>query len=207
MLSLYIIKQRIVFKWYRFKTIFWYKGFFNSIGKHCIILNPTLITPESVILGNNVFIGWRARIEGVKQYQSKFFDPKIILNDGVSIQQNLHLTCASSIEIGKNTAIAANVSITDINHPYHDINIPIEQQDITTIPVYIGEDCKIYNNAVIMQGTKIGKHCTIGANSVVSGEFEDFCVIVGAPAKIIKRYSFEKNAWLKTHDNGNFIEI
>lgn len=192
-------------KWHRLKTIFWYKFFFKKIGKHCLIMNPTFITPESIILGNNVFIGWRARIEGVKQYQSEKFNPKIILNRGVSIQQNIHLTCAELVEIGENTAIAANVTITDIHHPYDDINLPIENQNIKTNPVFIGEDCKIYNNSVIMQGTKIGKHCTIGANSVVSGQFGDYCVIVGAPAKIIKRYSFEKNAWLKTNAKGEFI--
>jgi acetyltransferase-like isoleucine patch superfamily enzyme len=177
------------------------------MGKQCVILKPTLITPDAIIMGNNVSVGWRARIEGVKKYQSEYFAPKIILNDGVSIQQNLHLTCANSVEIGKNTAIASNVSITDIHHPYDDINLPIEQQNITTKPVFIGDDCKIYNNAVIMQGTEIGKHCTVGANSIVSGKFEDYSVIVGAPAKIIKRYSFEKQAWLKTDAKGNFIEI
>ena len=156
-------------------------------------------------MGDHVSIGWRARIEGVKQYQSEKFSPKIILNDGVTIQQNIHLTCAESVEIGKNTAIAANVSITDIHHPYDDIHIPIEHQNIKTNPVVIGEDCKIYNNAVIMMGTKIGKHCTIGANSVVSGVFEDYSIIVGAPAKTVKRYSFEKQAWLKTDAKGNFI--
>lgn len=207
MLSLYTIKNKIVFKWYRFKTVLWYKIVFKSLGKHCVIFNPTLLTPETITVGNNVSIGWRARIEGVKQYQNESFSPRIIISDGVSIQQNLHLTCADFIEIGKNTAIAANVSITDIHHPYNDINIPIEQQNLKVKPVTIGENCKIYNNAVIMQGTKIGKHCTIAANSVVSGEFEDYCVIVGAPAKIIKRYSFEKQAWLKTDAKGNFIEI
>lgn len=194
-------------KWHRFKTIFFYSFFFQKIGKHCVLINPFLITPESIVLADNVFIGWRARIEGVKQYQSKKFTPKIILNDGVSIQQNLHLTCAESIEIGKNTAIAANVSITDIHHPYEDISLPIEHQDIKTDPVFIGDDCKIYNNSVILPGTRVGRHCTIGANSVVAGKFEDYCVIVGSPARVIKRYSFEEKAWLRTDAKGNFIEI
>lgn len=206
MSSIYTLLGVICFKWNRFKTIFWYKLFFQKMGKHCVVLKPTLITPESIIMGDCVSIGWRARVEGVKQYQTDEFTPKIILHTGVTIQQNLHLTCAEHVEIGKNTSIAANVSITDIHHPYDDIYLPIEHQNIKTKPVFIGENCKIYNNAVIMQGTKIGKHCTIGANSVVSGFFEDFCVIVGAPAKIIKRYSFEKQAWLKTDAKGNFIE-
>lgn len=206
MYSIYKIIERTAFKWSRLKTILWYKPCFQKMGKYCLLRKPIFLTPNSIIFGDNVYIGFHARIEGILQYQSEKFHPQIVLNDGVSIQQNLHLTCAESVEIGKNTAIAANVSITDIHHPYDDVNLSIEFQNIISKPVYIGEDCKIYNNSVILQGTKIGKHCTIGANSVVSGEFPDYCIIVGAPAKIIKRYSFEKQKWLKTDSEGNFTE-
>jgi acetyltransferase-like isoleucine patch superfamily enzyme len=175
----------------------WYKNIFKKIGEHCVIYPPTVLTPDCIFLGNNVSIGFRARIEGVKTYRDEYFSPRIVLKDGVTIQQNIHLTCANYIEIGANTAIAANVSITDIDHPYTDINIPIEHQKIKTKPVIIGDDCKIYNNSVIVQGTVIGKHCTVGANSVVSGIFPDYCVIAGTPAKIVRRYSFDAEAWLK----------
>jgi len=205
MLLIYNLTLIFNAKWHRLKAVFWYRFLFKKIGSYCVIINPLHITPASIILGDRVSIGNNARIEGVNLYQSEKFEPRIILNDGVTIQQNIHLTCAESVEIGKNTAIAANVSITDIHHPYDDINIPIEHQNIKTKPVSIGDDCKIYNNSVIMQGTTIGKHCTVGANSVVSGTFGDYCVIVGAPAKIIKRYSFEKQAWLKTDAKGEFI--
>ena len=124
----------------------------------------------------------------------------------MTIQQSLHLTCANQIKIGKNTAIGASVTITDIHHPYKDITIPIEQQDIEVGEVMIGENSKIYNNAVILSNTKLGKHTTVGANSVVSGIFPDYCVIVGAPAKIVKRYCFEQQKWRKTDNNGNFID-
>lgn len=207
MQSIYNLILFITRKWNRLKTVAWYSFLFKKMGKYCMIIDPLVITPDCVVVGKNVFIGWRARIEGVKKYQSKEFRPQIVLNDGVSIQQNLHLTCAKLIEIGKNTAIAANVTITDIHHPYKDINIPIEFQDIEILPVSIGENCKIYNNAVIMQGTRLGRHCTVGANSVVSGKFDDYCVIAGSPARVLKRYSFEKQMWLKTDAKGNFIEL
>ncbi|SQA78050.1 putative lipopolysaccharide biosynthesis O-acetyl transferase WbbJ [Capnocytophaga ochracea] len=98
------------------------------------------------------------------------------------------------------------MTITDIYHPYEDIFIPIEQQDIEVSEIFIGENSKIYNNVVILPGTKLGKHTTVGANSVVSGIFLDYCVIVGAPAKIVKRYCFEEQKWKKTDNNGNFID-
>ena len=116
------------------------------------------------------------------------------------MQQNLHMTCASQIVIGKNTAIAANVSITDIIHPYEDINTPIGRQNIITKPVIIAQDCTIYNNAVILPGVHIGKHCTIGANSVVANDIPDYCVAVGAPARVIKRYDEKTQSWEKVEE-------
>jgi acetyltransferase-like isoleucine patch superfamily enzyme len=145
-------------------------------------------------------------VQAVTQYNQRYFSPEIIFEDGVSVQQNLHLTCADQIVIGKNTAIAANVSITDIHHPYDDISIPIESQDIHVSRVRIGKDSKIYNNAVILPGVIIGEHVTIGANSVVITNLPDYCVAVGAPARIVKRYSFEKNQWLSTNPDGSFKE-
>lgn len=169
------------------------------------ILSPISITPKYIKMGKHVLIFYHARINGVSQYNKTKYTPLIELKDGVRIQQNLHLTCADSIVIGENTAIAANVTITDIHHPYTDINLPIEQQDLEVNPVKIGKDCKIYNNAVILPGTVIGDHVTIGANSVVKSVIPDYCVAVGIPASIIKRYDFSVGQWRKTDKKGNFI--
>jgi acetyltransferase-like isoleucine patch superfamily enzyme len=159
-----------------------------------------------MVMGSKIAIWNHARVEGVAVYEGVRFNPEIIINDGVIIQQNLHLTCAKKIEIGKNTAIAANVSITDINHGYEQIDTPPERQPIQAAEVSIGENCKIYNNAVILPGTKLGRHNIVGANSVVKGAFPDYCVIAGAPAKILKRYNPESALWEKTDAKGNFIK-
>ena len=71
--------------------------------------------------------------------------------------------------------------------------------------VQIGEGSWLGENVCVM-GVSIGKHCVVGANSVVTKDFPDYCVIVGAPAKIIKRYCFEQQKWKKTDNNGNFID-
>jgi len=165
---------------------------YSATVKHCLI-----ITPKYISVNKNVFIEKNCRIEAVTSYNDARFHPSIVFEENVSVQQNLHLTCASHIIIGKNTAIASNVTITDIHHPYDDIKTPIEQQDIITKPVKIGEDCKIYNNAVILPGVQIGKHCTIGANSVVTHDIPDYSVAVGVPAKVIKQYNFETKQWEK----------
>ena len=178
---------------------------FNKWHLRSYIKKPLFITPKFISVGNHVYVFSYARIEGVCSYNKTTYHPEIILHDGVSIQQGLHLTCANRIEIGDNTAIAANVTITDIHHPYTDINIPIERQDIEVKEVYIGEDCKIYNGAVILPGVHVGKHVTIGANSVVNIDIPDYSVAAGAPVRIIKRYNPQSQNWEKTDKQGNFI--
>ena len=170
--------------------------FFKKYGKGSRIEKAYFLTPQHIELGKNVLICERARIEGVSEYEQIKFTPKIVIEDNVSIQQNIHLTCANSIIIKKFTAIAANVSITDIIHPYLDIKTPIEKQPIEFKFVEIGENCKIYNNVVILPGVVLGNHCVVGANSVVKeGVYPSFSILVGSPAKIISAYVNKQ--WIK----------
>lgn len=163
----------------------------------CIVRSPLLVTPSCVALHSNVCVGKHARIEGVFEYNGIRFSPVIEFGEGCTVEQGLHLTCAHRVSIGQNTAIAAYVTISDIHHPYEDVNVPIEKQNIKVKEVVIGDDCKIYNGAVITPGVHIGKHVTIGANAVVTSDIPDFCVAVGAPARIIKRYNSITNTWEK----------
>nr|WP_294943015.1 acyltransferase [uncultured Mucilaginibacter sp.] len=175
-------------------------------GKKNILLNPLLISYNYLSTGDKVFIRDGARIEAVPQHLTQRYHPHIIIGDNVSIEQNLHLTCAGKISIGNNTAIAANVTISDIDHPYTDINLPPDLQPFEVNNVIIGNDCKIYNNAVILPGTVLGLHTVVAANSVVIGKrYPDYCVLAGAPARIVKQYSFETNSWetINLHNKGS----
>ena len=154
------------------------------------IVSLKMIKPQYVSLGRYVRIGANARIEGISKWNNTKFQPMISIGEYSAIQQDVHITCAKRIEIGKYTAIAARVTITDID----------------VKEVIIGDECKIYNGAVILPGVHIGKHCVVGANSVVNINVPDYSVAVGMPAKIIKRYDFDKQEWRKTDKNGLFID-
>lgn len=51
---------------------------------------------------------------------------------------------------------------------------------------FIGHDCVIGINAIIMPGVKIGDEVVIGSGSVVTKDIPSNCIAVGNPAKIIK---------------------
>jgi acetyltransferase-like isoleucine patch superfamily enzyme len=48
---------------------------------------------------------------------------------------------------------------------------------------------------VVTPGAIIGEGSVIGANSVVIGQVPPFCLAVGAPAVVKKRFDFSTNQW------------
>ena len=125
------------------------------------------------------------------------FSPKLQIGDYCAFGQQLHMTCANEIVIGNYVTISARVLITDINHSYQEIDVPSLCQKLETKPVAIGDNSWIGMNAVIVPGVKIGKNVVVGASAVVTKDVPDDCVVVGNPAKIIKRYDRTKNIWVK----------
>lgn len=163
--------------------------FCRKIGFPSYFSFPIFFTGmRKVSIGKKVriFPGSRFEVHG---------DGVIEIGDNVGIGQNFHITSAGKLTIGSGTVISGNVFITNINHEYRDFDIPIMEQNILIKETEVGRNCFIGFAAAIQAGTKLGNHCIVGANSVVSGEFPDGCVIVGAPAKVIKRYNKKNNMW------------
>lgn len=119
----------------------------------------------------------------------------IILEDDVSIAQNVHITSGARLVIGEGSLITANVYITSIDHQYQEIGMSIPRQKLICKDTIIGRNCFIGMGVAIQAGTILGEQCIVGANSVVRGHFPDFCVIAGVPAKIIKIYNKDSGEW------------
>ena len=186
--------------------IFWiirglvYKPFFGKFSFPSYIGKPIYINNFK-----KIFIGKRVRIFPNSRIECLSEDAKIIIHDNVSIGHNLHLTAFSTLEISKNCTISSNVLITDNQHTYLEIGDHIMNQKSVIKKTFIGENCFIGTGAVIDAGTILGKQCIVGANAVVSGLYPDYCVIVGAPGRIVKRYDTNTKVWKKTKANSDFI--
>jgi len=99
------------------------------------------------------------------------------------------------ITIGNNVILAQNIVASALNHEYRDVNKPIREQKILFSPIIIEDECWIAANSVITAGVTIGKHSVIGAGSVVTKSIPSYCVAVGNPARVIKKYNFDSNQW------------
>lgn len=121
---------------------------------------------------------------------------KLILDDYVEIGRNSTISARNKVEIKKHVITGPNVFISDSDHKYENIDLPISQQGGESKgEVFIDEGSWIGTNCVIIGNVHIGKHCIIGANTVVTKDIPDYCVAAGVPARIIKRYNFETKEW------------
>lgn len=51
---------------------------------------------------------------------------------------------------------------------------------------YIGKNCVIGVNSIVMPGIKIGDHCIVAAGAVVTKDVPSHCIVAGNPAKVQK---------------------
>lgn len=119
----------------------------------------------------------------------------IEIGDNVGIS-GATIYARKGIYIGENTCIGGNCKILD--NDFHPIDMEdrikllndVHGGDSNLIPsreIYIGKNCFLGCNSIILKGTVLGDGCVVGAGAVVSGKFEDNCVIAGNPAKVIKK--------------------
>ena len=180
----------------KLKKIWWaikslkYQFLFNKFGPFSYIGSCIgLINKGTINVFEKVRIQPGLRIETVNKHSI------IEIHKNTSIGQNFHITSGGNLIIGENVTILGNVFITNIDHDYKQINIPILEQENIISETIIGDNCFIGYGAAIQAGTRLGKQCIVGTNAVVRGTFPDYCVIAGVPAKIIKKYNFESKKW------------
>lgn len=147
--------------------------------------------------GSNILFGNKFRVNSspLSSLIGVYSRVVIVARKGgtIKIGNNVGVTGAiihgSDISIGDNVMIGANTKILD--HDFHSVDYIERRTDAReheiSKPISIGDDVFVGCNSIILKGTKIGNRCMVGAGSVVSGSFEDDCLIAGNPARVVKK--------------------
>ncbi len=107
-----------------------------------------------------------------------------------------------SITIGKYSNVQDNCVV------HSSKNYPVELGDYVTVGhaavlhgCKIEDNCLIGMNATVLNGAKIMKNCIVGAGALVTErkEFEEGSLIIGAPAKAVRKLTDEEIKDIKGH--------
>lgn len=90
-----------------------------------------------------------------------------------------------NIQLEDDVLIASHVSIMNgcRQHGTDRLDIPIREQPGEFVPVSIGTGSWIGEHATV--AANVGKHCIVGAGSLVLQPIPDYAIAVGSPARVI----------------------
>lgn len=175
----------------------------ESFGHNSFIYKPLYVSGTNIHIGDNVYVQYKSWL--ASESLTGNGEALLKIGNGCVIGHFNEIYSTHSIVIENHVLTADRVYISDNIHGYENIEIPILHQPIVQKKeVRIGEGSWL---GVSVIGASIGKHCVIGSNAVVTKDIPDYCVAIGIPARIIKRYNPEVGKWLRTNPDGSFKEI
>ena len=131
----------------------------------------------SLIVGNNVIC---------RNFENFHISGgKLILHDGVFINNSCSFNCMERIEIGNGTMMGEGVRFYDHDHVY--TAEKIEKWQWITAPIRVGRDCWIGSNVTILKGVTIGDNTIIGAGCLVRKDIPSNSVVYNDGNLCVKR--------------------
>ena len=157
--------------------------------------NPHIVTEGMVFLG-----------QGVEVYARPGYGRMVIgrfvhIGDGTSIrchEGNLRIgdkvvfgrydtvNCYLDVEIGATTIVADWAYISDFDHVFDDITVPIKDQGIVKRPVRIGPDVWIGTRVTVLRGAFVGQGSVLAAHAVITKDVPPYSVVAGVPGKVVR---------------------
>lgn len=178
----------------------------KELINHCCIKdNGAVIYPEAKIqnssnIKDNIIIGEQSHILGTLLVWENC--GKIQIGKSTYIGDGSKVYSAKSIKIGDRVQIAHDCNIFDNNihslNPYeryeefmHNVSKRVKKlYPLNEKEVIIEDDAWIGANVSILKGVKIGKGAIVGIGSVVVKDVDDYEIVVGNPARVIKKLNF-----------------
>lgn len=153
----------------------------TRLGENCLLRSHAVIYASStfgdgfscghrVTIRENSIFGANCRVGSLSDIQgySSFGD---------------HCWLHSNVHIGQGSSIGNFVFV----YPYVVFtNDPTPPSNIRNGPT-VGDYSQISVFSVLLPGVLVGRHCLVGAGSIVGRDVDDYQLVIGSPAKVVKR--------------------
>jgi len=175
---------------------------FRRFGDGSAICFPigALYGEEYIELGEGCIVGPYSTLSaGVMPGHVIDHSPVVTIGDRCLIGKGSGIVGHHTVVIGDDVFTGHHVYVTDANHGYEDVSLPIGRQFAEPRPVRVGDGSWLGHGTVVLPGANIGRHVAVGAGSVVTGALPDFSVAVGNPARVIRRL-IAGEGWVKVDE-------
>ena len=140
--------------------------------------------------------------------------PRAVLTFGAfSVTNGTQFVCDEEITVGRCSMLGWNAVVMDSRRvPVDPVarravleRVPVSRPrrllgEVETAPVCIGDNVWIGFDAVVMPGVTVGDGAVVGSRAVVWDDVEPNSVVVGNPARVVRRLSVDPDAVVPTPD-------
>jgi acetyltransferase-like isoleucine patch superfamily enzyme len=175
---------------------------FATMGEGSVVYPPALIIGHRLItVGREVVVHPGAFLSIVDEHAGRRYDARLVIGDGVRIGNDVVIACCGRIEIADRVLIADRVFIGDTYHEYRDVEQAVLDQGLhDPRPVSIGRGAFLGINSAVLPGVTVGEGAYVGAHSVVVADVPAHTVVVGNPARAVRRW--DGSAWVDVPATG-----
>jgi acetyltransferase-like isoleucine patch superfamily enzyme len=148
---------------------------------HALRVEPEVIFkhPETMELGNAVFIGAHTMIQGR-------YDGTCRIGNHVWIGPHSYFD-ARDLILDDYVGWGPGAKVLGSSHTGVPLDLPIIATELKIGQVIVGYGADIGTNATILPGVRVGAHSIVGAGAVVTENVPDYSIVAGVPARIIRR--------------------
>jgi carbonic anhydrase/acetyltransferase-like protein (isoleucine patch superfamily) len=167
---------------------------FAGFGPYRELGSPvtSIENPGGIRIGAFVRIGTQVVLEALVPERGV----TLTIADGAYLGHANRITAVGEVVIGEEAMLADRVYVSDTNHVYEDVTVPIKRQGLRDgRRVEIGRGAWIGIGAVIVGNVRVGDGAVVGANAVVTQDVPDFTVVAGNPAQVVRRHDGEGWRW------------
>ena len=155
------------------------RGLCKSVGSDLQVSPAVMLKhPETMELGNSVFIGAQAMIQGR-------FDGTCRIGNHVWIGPQSYFD-ARHLVLEDYVGWGPGAKVLGSTHSAEPVGEPIITTDLLIKPVVVGFGADIGMNASILPGVHVGAHSIVGAGAVVTQDVPKYAIVAGVPAKVLR---------------------
>lgn len=112
---------------------------------------------------------------------------KLSVGKFFGVNSGTYINAIGGITMGNHVLIGSNVTISSGRHPIEGRHPPVFSRETIPLPIIIEDDVWIGAGAVIMPGITLRKGTVVGANAVVTKDTDEYAIVVGVPARIVRK--------------------
>ncbi|EGR0711161.1 TPA: acyltransferase [Vibrio alginolyticus] len=117
----------------------------------------------------------------------------ITIGKGSTLNQGAYISGHDRVFIGERVSISTGAKIITAYLDESNLIHKGEQDIHLSKPVYIGNNTQIGAGAIVLPGVSVGADCIVGAGSVVTRNISDGIVVVGNPAREIRKVKYNES--------------